>query len=114
MKRAGGRGRRPAGEEVNRFFAWELCPCREFSELSLTAAQSPSLSLAQPMGTSPAFWCFFFFFFSSLVVPPPGKASQQGTFTALLKDHSLALSRETAMLPGEDPNAHFSEEESNV
>lgn len=38
---ARGRGRRHAGEEVNRFFAWELCPCREFSELSLGQAQAP-------------------------------------------------------------------------
>lgn len=38
---ARGRGRRHAGEEVNRFLAWELCPCREISELSLGQAHSP-------------------------------------------------------------------------
>ena len=61
------------------------------------------------------------------MVPPPYKASKEGALTVLPKDHSLALSRETAAqppcpgclsptaaLPGEDPKLHFAEEESDV
>lgn len=119
MEPARGRGRRHAGEEVNRFLAWELCPCREISELSLGQAHSPrALAWLGQRGLYLLSGAFFLLWF-----PHPTRHPRRGHS----KDHSLALSRETAAqppcpgclsptaaLPGEDPKLHFAEEESDV
>lgn len=52
----------------------------DFRAVSGAGMQPPSLSLAQPVGTLPAFWCFF-----PLVISPPCKASKQGTLRVLPK-----------------------------
>ena len=72
---SGGRGRRRAGEEVSRSSARsrELCPCREFSELSLgqagTQPPGPLGGSANGDGTCVS-GTFFFFFFPSCSSPP--------------------------------------------
>lgn len=115
VEQARGRGRRPAGEEVNRFFAWELCPRREFQSCHW------GRHTAHTRSANGDFTCLSGDFFS-LWFPHP--AGQGDIYSPFQRPTPSPSSRKQppcpecwspfAAPPGGDPQLHFSEEETEA
>lgn len=84
------------GEEVNRFFAWEICPGGEFQSCHWGRLSHSPQEPGQ-WGRHLPFWCCFFL----SAVPPPCEGLQaRGHLQSTPKDRSLTLFWDRPPCPG--------------
>lgn len=95
VEQARGRGRSRVGEEVNRFFAWEIRPRGEFRSCRSGRRAARGSPASGDCTCLPGAVCF------SLRFPPPCEGLQaRGDLQPTPKDRSLALFWDQPPCPG--------------